>query len=94
MKNKLKLGKLVMTRGINDEIAINEEFSKEILRSLARYKSMDWGELCEEDKQMNDRAIDMGDDRIFARYDTSKGIVYIITEWDRSVTTILFSSEY
>ena len=94
MKNSLNLGQLVMTRGINDEMATNTKFTQEILRSISRYKSMDWGELCEEDKQMNDRAIKMGDDRIFARYDTSKGIVYIITEWDRSVTTILFASEY
>lgn len=35
-----------------------------------------------------------GDDRIFARYNNEEGDVYIITEWDRSVTTILFPSEY
>ena len=89
-----KKGKVVWTRGINDEVADNEVFAKEVLASLRRYNSCDWGELCDEDKQMNDNALKFGNDRIFASYQTSKGKIYIITEWDRSVTTILFANEY
>ena len=87
-------GKLYMTRAINDEIADNSKFSKEILKCLARYKSKDWGEMCNEDKLLNDEAVISGNNRILAAYNTSKGKVYIITEWDRSVTTILFATEY
>lgn len=47
----------------------------------------------EEDKQMNDDALSTGN-RIFAAYHTCKGKIYIITEWDRSATTILFADEY
>ena len=43
---------------------------------------------------MNDEAIKNGNDRILASYETSKGKIYIITENDRSATTILFTNEY
>lgn len=88
------MGKLYMTCGINNEIANNTQFSKEILKCLARYKNRDWGEMCEEDKEMNNEAVKSGNDRILAAYNTSKGKVYIITEWDRSATTVLFTHEY
>lgn len=87
-------GKLYMTRAINNEIAESSKFSKEILKCLARYKSKDWGEMCNEDTLFNDEAVISGNGRIFAAYNTSKGKVYIITEWDRIVTNILFATEY
>lgn len=40
--------------------------------------------------KLNDDAVKSGDDRIVAKYDN----IFIITEWDRSVTTILFLEEY
>lgn len=43
---------------------------------------------------MNDEAIKNGNDRVLAAYETSQGKIYIITEYDRSYTTILFSHEY
>ena len=43
---------------------------------------------------MNDDATKNGDDRIFARYNNEEGDIYIITEYDRSATTILFTYEY
>lgn len=43
---------------------------------------------------MNDDAVKNSDDRIFARYNNEEGDIYIITEWNREVTTILFPSEY
>lgn len=86
----MKLGQVVMTRGINAEISKSIEFSKFILESIARYRNGDWGDIPEEDKRMNDAAVKNGDDRIVARYND----IYIITEWDRSATTILFTNEY
>lgn len=88
------LGKLVMTRGINDCIADDKTFTKEVLKALLRYKNHDWGDLPEEDKRMNDEAIKNSNDRVLAAYETSQGKIYIITEYDRSYTTILFSHEY
>lgn len=86
----MKLGQVVMTRGINAEISKSIEFSKFILESIARFRNCDWGDVPEEDKRMNDAAVKNGDDRIVARYND----IYIITEWDRSATTILFTNEY
>ena len=84
-----------MTRTINDTIAENEQFAKDIARALKMYKEADFSDMeYEEDIQMNYDAIKSGEDRIFATYNTCEGKVYIITEWDRSVTTILFPDEY
>lgn len=91
---KFKLGTQTMTMGINNSIAEDVKFAKEIVLIMSRYLNRDWGEICEEDKQMSDDALKNGDDRIFAAYDTSRGKVFVITEWDRSVTTILFANEY
>ena len=91
-KNKLTLGKVVMTQDIAmfmDE----KEFYMKVMESLNRHASGDWGSVCEEDKAENDRALESGD-RILSAYETSHGKIWIITEWDRSVTTILFPSEY
>lgn len=86
----MKLGQVVITRGVNAEISKSIEFSKFILESIARFRNCDWGDVPEEDKRMNDAAVKNGDDRIVARYND----IYIIAEWDRSATTILFTNEY
>ena len=90
----MKTGKWVMTAGINNDIADSTKFAKEITSFMKRYLKCDWGDMCEEDKAMNDDALKTGEDRIFAAYESSKGKVYIITEWDRSYTTVLYASEY
>jgi hypothetical protein len=89
------LGQLVMTRTISDTIADNTQFAQDVTVAFERYKNADWdeGEPLE-DRKMNDEAIKSNDDRVFASYPTCKGKIWIITEWDRSVTTILFPEEY
>lgn len=94
LTRKFKLGQVVMTRNISDEISDDTNFSEEIGKCLKRYINCDWGEMEKEDKEMNNNAVKNNDDRIFAAYRTSKGKVYIITEWDRSYTTIMFASDY
>lgn len=50
--------------------------------------------MCEEDKATNDNAL-VTEGRLFSSYDYKEDIkIWIITEWDRSATTILFPSEY
>jgi hypothetical protein len=67
---------------------------------LAKHQSGDWGDICEEDKLINDTAITHESDfeqqqRVLSSYMTkNKEIIWIITEWDRSVTTILTPDEY
>lgn len=89
----MEYGKIVATRSIADEMENDLAFAREIAVAFDRYQRYDWGELCQEDKALNDQAI-KGNDRVLAAYLTSKGKVWIITEWDRSATTILFSGEY
>jgi hypothetical protein len=86
---KFALGQLVATRGVV-EVCGNTE----IYELLKRHANGDWGELCDDDKALNDHALEAGEGRLFSGYDTPKGRVWIITEHDRSVTTILFPHEY
>lgn len=63
------------------------------LHYLARHLTGDWGEMCAEDRQANEDAIIQGL-RIFSAYDTPEGRIWVITEADRSVTTLLLPDEY
>jgi hypothetical protein len=95
---KFKLGQLVWTRGVNDHMAESEEFAKFVLRSLRRHATGDWGEMGEDDKKENEFSIDK-ELRIFSAYECKiEGVdedrIWIITEADRSATTVLFPSEY
>jgi hypothetical protein len=60
---------------------------------LSRHMAGDWGDLCDEDMDANLHALELGL-RILSRYNTPVGDFYIITEWDRSYTTIMPVSEY
>lgn len=62
-------------------------------RYLRRHHCGDWGDLCEEDKRANDDAL-LHEDRILSAYQIGEDKIYLITEWDRSYTTILFPNEY
>lgn len=84
----------MQTRGIAAACEDNEAFTKEIYGAFNKYVNCDWGETCAEDSALNDSAVKNNDDRILAKYETSKGSIFIITEWDRSATTILFADEY
>ncbi len=93
--SRFKLGNVVQTRKVF--INSSEEdstFAKEVETAFKKYINADWGITCKEDKAMNDEAVSSGSDRILAKYPTCKGDIFIITEWDRSATTILFCDEY
>ena len=100
---KFKLGQLVATRTVADLMESSHEFAEFISNSLKRYVLCDWGDLDDNDRISNDNAVKNGDDRILAAYtltvvnpidhDADQKI-WIITEGDRSMTTILFQSEY
>lgn len=83
------LGQIVMTPGIESNVTLAG-----INKALNEYIRKDWGILCDEDKALNDQALKYGS-RIFAKYtDFAGNDFYIITESDRSVTTILLPEEY
>lgn len=87
--SKVELGQVVMTNGVDAEIP-----EKEYMKGLQRHSNADWGNVCKQDKKANDKALKEGF-RVISSYDTDDGTTYwIITEADRSVTTILLPSEY
>lgn len=60
---------------------------------LARHQALDCPELSRTDRQINRDAVKNGD-RVLSRYTVSGVKLFIITEWDRSYTTILLAEEY
>lgn len=92
---KFKLGQIFATNGVHQMMKEDSKFGQFVYESFTRHCNGDWGDLCEEDKTMNEAALRNGYDRLFSRYNYKDDIsIYIITEWDRSTTTILFPDEY
>lgn len=94
MKTKFELGRVVVTRGI-DERMKDRKFQVFVQTCLGRYMNCDWGDTTENDKRSNNQAL-KNDERILAVYiyRPTNEAIWIITEWDRSVTTVLFPEEY
>lgn len=72
----------------------DKEFAEFVACSLEMYIDRDWGDTCADDAYANDDAMEKGDARVVAKYNHIFRNIFIITEWDRSVTTILFCHEY
>jgi hypothetical protein len=86
-----KLGRVVMTPGAITALSASNESPWSF---LARHLAGDWGDLDAEDKGLNDLAVKDGS-RIISAYVTAKGArIWVITEADRSATTILLPDEY
>jgi hypothetical protein len=91
MKARFQLGRLVSTQGALSSL---EQAGQSPLDFIRRHLSGDWGDLSEEDKRENEFSVDK-ELRIFSAYHTAKGEkIWVITEADRSTTTILRPSEY
>jgi hypothetical protein len=61
---------------------------------LPRHERGDWGDVCDDDKRENNRAVGAGN-RVLSAYETATGErLWIITEADRSATTLLLPEEY
>lgn len=74
--------------------AISQVTNDEIQAALARHQKGDWGEVCKEDLLANNVAV-VNETRILSAYKTSKGKKFwIITEADRSSTTVLMPEDY
>jgi hypothetical protein len=85
------LGQVVATPGA---LAALQAAGQDALELLRRHQSGDWGEVPAEDKQENDFSVQYGY-RILSAYTLCTGIrVWLITEADRSVSTVLLPSEY
>ncbi len=89
---RFELGRVYATPGALRAI---EEAGQTPGDFLQRHLSNDWGEMDAHDRRLNDAAVRSGEDRIFSAYRTSVGEkLWIITEWDRSSTSLLLPEEY
>jgi hypothetical protein len=88
-----KLGQLVSTAGVDAKMKSDPDFYEGVWAAIRRHTQGDWGDLCDDDKQANDQALLANNGRLLSAYH-NKTKIYIITEWDRSATTILFPDEY
>jgi hypothetical protein len=90
-RQAILLGRLFITPGAR---AALQRAGTDPVTLLVRHGRGDWGEVCEEDRRLNDRAVVEGG-RILSVYSTpQQETVWVITEADRSVTSILLGSEY
>ena len=91
MPAQFPLGQVVATPGALDAL---ERTGQSPLEFLNRHASGDWGEVCEADKKENDFSVRNGF-RLLSAYRLRDGTkIWIITEADRSATTILLPEEY
>jgi hypothetical protein len=88
----IKLGRVVATPGA---LAALDSADMTPLMFIIRHASGDWGAVDAEDAVLNDEAVEHGG-RVLSSYvlDETDVTIWIITEADRSVTTILLPSEY
>ena len=92
-------GQLYQTSRMFDAACEHRPFARFIRSCITRHLRGDWGDCCQEDRDRNDIAL-QGGDRLFSVYEIPQGLfaleskIWIITEADRSYTTVLFPSEY
>lgn len=86
---KFAFGRLVATPN-----ALSNIPNDEIPAALSRHLQGDWGEMDSHDWQSNERALRQGG-RLFSQYHSTTGVKFwIITEADRSATTVLLPEDY
>lgn len=85
-----EMGQVVMTPGVAQLV----DAGLDPLPLVLRHGKGDWGDLDDEDRRSNEAALNRGG-RLFSAFNLScQARLWIITEWDRSYTTLLLPSEY
>jgi hypothetical protein len=88
---KFTLGTILATPGALDAL---EDASQAPAEFLSRHANCDWGDVDAADAAENELSVAEGF-RILSAYETKKGVkLWVITEADRSATTILLPEEY
>ena len=90
MTAPLPLGRVLATPGA---LKLLTEAREHPFDLLARHATGDWGNLCAFDRRQNETALRDGY-RVLSSYPIGEERIWIITEADRSVTTILLPEEY
>ena len=90
---------LFITRQLNEDVANDESVAKAVYAAIERFNNMDWGDLCQEDKDANNQDLKDRDGHVLARYKTPKGDIYINLVFDEpsihsDAATIMYCNEY
>lgn len=85
---------LVATMGVNNRIAESKSFAEHVIEAMSKFSSKDWGDVCDEDSQMNDEAV-INKTRVLASYGEGDDKIWIIKDAGKGApVTILFPDEY
>lgn len=90
VKPRFPLGQIVSTPGA---LRVLMAAGEDPMKLICRHVSGDWGNLDEADKRENELSVERGF-RILSSYTVNATKLWVITEADRSVTTILLPEEY
>jgi len=86
------LGRVFMTPGAQETLEAARVDPQTVLN---RHASGDWSEMSEHDRRLNQMAVQHSEDRVFSAYPVADDVtVWVITEADRSSTTLLLPREY
>jgi len=88
-KSSFSLGRIVITAGAREVLTDND-----VENALYRHNTGDWGTVSKEDWASNDKALKNGECIISSYLSSGDVKLWIITEWDRSATTVLLPEEY
>jgi hypothetical protein len=89
--SKFKLGITVCTPAAQDLLGAH---SVSMVSLLDRHSACDWGDVGIDDALANDAALKDGSQILSVYKVGAKDKVLVITEWDRSITTVLLPSDY
>lgn len=100
MARVFEIGKLVATDAVYELMESNNDFKSFVSMCVNRYILNDWGDTLPEHRKENDEAVRKGG-RVIAFYhipeeieETFEDQLWLVTEEDRSKTTIMFVSDY
>ena len=89
MTFKFPLGRTVITSNALERLTTDD-----VQIALSRHAAADWGDVCPEDRQENELSLREGF-RLFSVYHSAAGAKFwVITEADRSATTVLMPEDY
>jgi hypothetical protein len=88
MEGKFKLGRLLATAGVMGKVDLVNQ-----MKAVNRHMKGEWGEVRGNDAELNNWGVEH-EDRILSKYTYDGVTFWIITEWDRSATTLLLPEEY
>lgn len=90
---RVQTGKLAMTASVRDWMRTREHGATDIAQLLARHARGDWGTVDAHDAAINEQGLHE-DGRLLSSYEVDDRTVWVITEADRSATTVLFPADH